>query len=72
MRVSFKEGSDNMWFSYAVMWISVAFASCFGVYFTKSAWCLLVLILPAFVRMMQSDGEESNDNTDKKYGEGEE
>lgn len=49
-----------MWFAYAMVWISTAAASMYGVYLTGSATCLCALLIPLFVNMTKTrDGEKS-------------
>lgn len=49
-----------MWFAYVIMWISVACASCYGMYITKSAWCLLAFVI-AGLEMPVSDKKNDTD-----------
>lgn len=44
------------------MWISSVFATCFGMYITKSVWCLLALFFPviAFIVMPTISGKSGN------------
>lgn len=55
-----------MWFAYAIMWISVSLATCFGIYITKSAWCLWALFIPIWVKLSQSSNSKSEDIEDKE------
>lgn len=53
------------WIAYAVAWISTAAAVCCGIYFTKSAWCLWALLLPALLRVeskSKKEGEEQDES----------
>lgn len=51
-----------IWFAYAMAWISTAAAAIAGMYFTRSAWCLWALLLPACIKM--TTGKESEGRED--------
>ena len=55
-----------MWLAYAIMWISVSLTTCFGVYITKSVWCLLVLLLPACIRFSNTSDNKDEDKNEKE------
>ena len=57
-----------MWFAYAIMWISVSLATCFGIYITKSAWCLWAFLIPMSVKLIQKSNSK-NDNEDDEEDE---
>lgn len=56
-----------VYLAYAIMWISTAVASIAGMYFTHSAWCLLVFIVPACIKFQceESDEEKDEDNCEE-------
>lgn len=45
---------------YPVAWISSSCAAIAGVYFTGSAWCIFVMVLPALITSgrSNSDGQQ--------------
>lgn len=54
-----------MWFAYAIIWISVACTTCFGLYVTKEAWCLWALVLPLFIKF-SCEGNDDKSLNDKE------
>lgn len=44
-----KNNNKWVWIAYASAWISTAIGVSFGVYFTKSAWCLWAFVLPGCI-----------------------
>lgn len=52
----------NMWFAYAMMWLSVALAIGVGIFVTGSFNCLWFLLVPLFVNMScrKDDGGHKN------------
>lgn len=48
---------QHVWKIYVAAWISTAIATCVGTYFTQSAWCMWVLVLPCFLSY-KNDGKE--------------
>lgn len=55
-----------MWFAYSIIWISVSLAVCFGIYITKSAWCLWAFLILIYVELSQSSNSKSEDIEDKE------
>ena len=55
-----------MWLAYAMVWISVSFATCFGIYITKSPWCLWAFVLPMFIKLVQGNGSNTDTEIDDK------
>ena len=55
-----------MWIAYAIIWISVSLATCFGVYITKSAWCLWALLLPVCIRFSQTNDDKNKGKKEKE------
>lgn len=51
--------NKNVWFAYAVAWISTAAAVIFAVKYTGSAWCLVALMLPAMQKISIRNDEEN-------------
>lgn len=48
------------WLAYISAWFSSAVAVIGGLYFTHNPWCLLIMILPATIKMTSntSDSED--------------
>lgn len=40
-----------VYFAYAMAWFSTAIAVSVGMYYTKSAWCLWALLIPALLKV---------------------
>lgn len=55
-----------MWFTYVIMWISVACASCYGMYITKSAWCLLAFVIAGLEMPEMPLSNKKNDTESKE------
>lgn len=56
----------DVWKIYAVAWVSCMIAVCVGIYFTKSPWCLLVMMLPCFLSFNQTSKDGKKDNVGSK------
>lgn len=50
-----------VYFAYAIAWISTAFATGAGIYFTHSAWWLCAFVFPAIIAITKG-GKEETDN----------
>ena len=66
MIFSEKVGETIMWLAYAIIWISVSLTACFGVYITKSAWCLWALLLPACIGFSNTSDNKDEDKNEKE------
>lgn len=51
----------DVWKIFVAAWICCMIATCVGIYFTKSPWCLLVMILPCFLSFNQTGGDKGDD-----------
>ena len=50
-----------MWIAFIMMWVSVSVAVCYGIYITKSAWCLCAFILPADIKFSSKTSNEDKE-----------
>lgn len=48
-----------IYFAYAMAWISTSMAAIAGLYFTHNPWCLLVLLIPATIRIRRDTWQPS-------------
>lgn len=39
----------------ATAWLATGGAVCVGIYITKSAWCLWALLIPAFIKIEETN-----------------
>lgn len=49
---------EHVWKVFVAAWICCMIAACVGTYFTKSAWCMWVLILPCFLSFSSNDKDK--------------
>lgn len=59
----------HIWKIYASTWFPTAIAACVGIYFTRSAWCLWALLLPAChtYGVERKVDEDKNNEHDRNY-----
>lgn len=50
-----------VWIAYAMAWLSTSAAAIAGMYFTHSAWCLWVFILPACIEIKNRRDEDKEE-----------
>ena len=55
---------EHVWKIYVAAWFCAMIAACVGTYFTKSAWCMWIMVLPAVLSFSE------NKSGDKKSGGG--
>lgn len=58
---------EYVWKIYVAAWISAAVVICTALYFTRSAWCVWGLCLPAMLSYSSNGGKE--DKADSKQTE---
>ena len=59
----------DLWVAISLIWVSVAVAACYGIYITKSIWCLLLFVFPWTIGIPRIKGKtDDKDNKNKKGG----
>ena len=53
---------EHVWKIYVAAWFCAMIAACVGTYFTKSAWCMWIMVLPAVLSFSE------NKSGDKQSG----
>lgn len=58
---------EHVWKIYVAAWFCAMIAACVGTYFTKSVWCMWIMVLPAVLSFSENKSGDKKSGGEEKH-----